>query len=643
MKILLVCLSLALGAPRSWGAPPTPHESGSDFETKVHGKRLRRALPVDDPAAFATTLHFDDPPPGASLGALLSTVPGVQVHDEGVGQRQSLSLRGAESHQVAIFFDDIRLTPPGGGAVDLSLFDPALLDSAEVRRSAGSARFGADAVGGVVVLRSPVLRRQGRTRFDLGYGSWQALVGRALHGGSVGSWRYLASGAYRQSEGDFSFIDDAGRQRERRNNDVRVGEALLKVDRFLGGGRWRLTLMDNVSLAERGAPGPAYLPSETGRQEELRNLIALKAQRNSLWLPGGKLVLSLAQRYGRFHFAEHDPGDKPLETRNQSVGLTLRAALGLPLHPRRARLDAGLELRQELFFDAQWGDHERTLGDLFFSGSFAFFRERLVLVPATRLVGASDFGVAMVPKFGLVFRPLRHLTRAWPSHIECVGNIGRSYRYPSFQEQYVRLDGFGGNAKLRPEDALSADAGLRVLTSRVSMEVAYFHRVLANTILYAPVSSFLVRPDNYSQGVARGVEAAFEVKPGAGLALRMAYTYTHTRWGRSALALPGKPRHYLMSRLGWSGATCGAWVPRWARALSTHVMVAAQGEVPLDRFNNLPFEEGRVLLSVGARYTYRQLTLMAEGRNLLDKRDAVDRVGFPLPPARFFVSLRVVL
>ena len=33
------------------------------------------------------------------------------------------------------------------------------------------------------------------------------------------------------------------------------------------------------------------------------------------------------------------------------------------------------------------------------------------------------------------------------------------------------------------------------------------------------------------------------------------------------------------------------------------------------------------------------LALSAEGRNLLDKRDAVDTVGFPLAPARFFVSL----
>lgn len=633
---------LALHALPAWAEPSDP-PGKDDLETRVHGERVRRALPIDDPAAFATTLRFDDPPPGVTLGALLSSVPGVQVHDEGLGQRQSLSLRGAESHQLAIFFDDIRLTPPGGGWVDLALFDPALLDSAEVRRSAGSARFGADAVGGAVVLRSPALRRRSRTRLDVGYGSWRSVVGRALHGGFLGRWRYLASASYRQSEGDFAFVDDAGRERVRRNNDVRVGEGLLKIDRFLAGGRWRLTLVDNFSLAERGAPGPAYLPSETGRQGDLRNLFALKALRHDLWLPGGRLALSFAQRYARFRFEEHDLGDKPIDTRNQSVGLTLRAALSLPLHRRRARLDAGVELREELFFDDEWGDHQRTLGDVFVSGFFSFWRERLVFVPATRLAAASGFGAAVVPKLGLVLRPLRHLTRAWPSRLEVVGNVGRSYRYPSFQEQYVRLDGFGGNPELRPEDALSFDVGLRLLAARFSLEAAYFQRLLANTILYAPVSSFLVRPDNYSQGEARGLEAALELRPGACVSLRVAYTHTRTRWGASNLALPGRPRHHLAARLGWSGAKCGAPLPRWLRGFSAHGAVAAQGEVPLDRFNNLPFEEGRALLSVGARYTFRQLTLSAEGRNLLDKRDAVDRMGFPLPPARFFVSLRVAL
>jgi hypothetical protein len=58
----------------------------------------------------------------------------------------------------------------------------------------------------------------------------------------------------------------------------------------------------------------------------------------------------------------------------------------------------------------------------------------------------------------------------------------------------------------------------------------------------------------------------------------------------------------------------------------------------LGRFESLP-EEGRVMLAAGGALRHGALRLQAEAHNLLDKRDAVDTVGCPLPPARVFVSL----
>ena len=60
--------------------------------------------------------------------------------------------------------------------------------------------------------------------------------------------------------------------------------------------------------------------------------------------------------------------------------------------------------------------------------------------------------------------------------------------------------------------------------------------------------------------------------------------------------------------------------------------------MPLDRANNIAVK-GRVLLSAGGSFRYRWVSLAAEGRNLLDRRDLLDSLGFPLPPARFLVSI----
>jgi outer membrane receptor protein involved in Fe transport len=221
--------------------------------------------------------------------------------------------------------------------------------------------------------------------------------------------------------------------------------------------------------------------------------------------------------------------------------------------------------------------------------------------------------------------------------LEVAGNIGRSFRHPSFQEMYIRLDGFGGNADLQPEDALDGDVGLRWRQGGLSLEAVYFRRWIKNIILFAPESPTLVRASNYEGASAQGVELCADLQPGLGLRIRAAYTYTRSRFGDPSMSLPGHPGHRLVGRLGW----LLPWV-KGAFSLELWSAATLESSRVLGRFDATE-EEGRLLLSAGAALSWRWLTVRAEGRNLLDKRDALDAVGFPLPPARFFVSLSAAL
>jgi outer membrane receptor protein involved in Fe transport len=252
-----------------------------------------------------------------------------------------------------------------------------------------------------------------------------------------------------------------------------------------------------------------------------------------------------------------------------------------------------------------------------------------------RLATATGFGATVVPRFGLVLRPLRPLRIRALRAIEVAANVGRSYRYPSFQEMYIRLDGFGGNAALQPEDAVDGDVGVRWAHRWISLEAAYFQRRIGNLILFAPVSSFLVRADNYRGARSDGVELAGRAGPLVGLTLRASYTFTRSRFGDPPMSLPGHPEHRVAARLAWE-TPAGR---RWSAQLWSGVVV--ESGMVLGRFDSVAVG-GRVLLSCGGGLTYRGITLSVEGQNLLDKRDAVDTVGFPLPPARAFASLAIV-
>ena len=601
-----------------------------EYRTVVRTPALEELRPADDPSGFSTVLRLRDPAPGTGLPQLLDRVPGLRVRQAGPGGRQGLSMRGADGHQVLVLLDGVPLSSPGSGGVDLSLLNPGHLEQVEVRRGGGSTRFGTDAMGGVLILRSPGLRTRARTRAAVGYGSWGTLAARVSRSGALLGGRrpvrYLVSGSYRQSDGDFPYVDENGVERVRANNDSQVGEALLKVDHLLSE-RWHVGLTDDLALAERGAPGMSERPSATARQRDLRNLTNLQLVRSGLWLPGGSLELGLYHRYTRFRFEEPTP--PVVLSANQCFTVGGRGRLSLPLGP--GRFDGGVELRGTLFRDPDTDDPERLEGDVWVSSQTWLFARHLLLVPAVRLASATGFGAAVIPRLGLVLAPLRRSSRAWLQALELAANVGRSFRYPSFQEMYSRIDGFGGNPDLAPEDALDLDAGLRWRRQLVSLEAAYYRRWVRNLILFAPVSSFLVRPDNYQGAEASGVEVAAEVRPGLGLELRGAYTLTRTRFGEPAMRLPGHPEHRVATRLGWEHGW-NAWRLRLWGAVSL------ESSMVLGRFDSSE-EEGRVLLSSGGSLAWRWLSLSAEGHNLLDKRDALDTVGFPLAPASFLVSL----
>lgn len=629
--------TLALLVVSSKGAR-AEEPADEEYQTVIRTRSADEARPADDPATFSTVLRIKDPVPGVGLAELLERVPGLRVKDAGPGGRQSLCIRGAESHQVQIILDGVRLSSAGGGGLDLSLMDPSHLERVEVRRGGSSTRFGSSALGGVLVLRTPRLRTRARTKAAVGYGSFNLLAVRASRSATLRSWpnlRYLVSASYRQSEGDFPYVDSNGVERVRANNDARLGEGLVKLD-YLFSERWQLRLLNSFSAAARGAPGMAEAPSDTGRQRDLRNLTSLTLVRSGFWFPESNLELGLYHRFSHFTFDQLvEPTIPEAHSRNSGFTVGGRARLELPL-PGAGRLDSGAEIRGVIFRDSTTDNPWRLDVDLWASSQIPLLSRHLVLVPAFRLATATDLGATVVPRGGLVLRPLLWTGTKWLAALELASNVGRSYRLPSFQEMYIRLDGFGPNPELEPEDALEADVGLRWRSGLLTLEAAIFRRWIKNLILFAPVSLYLVRADNYPGARAQGAEASLDLRPGVGIRLRAAYTYTQTRFSEPVMSLPGHPEHRLVTRLGWRFPFNKSRTRPWSLQLWTAATM--ESSQVLYRFDTIQ-EEGRVLLSAGGAFSWRWLTLSAQGRNLLDKRDALDTVGFPVAPARFLVSV----
>ena len=108
-----------------------------------------------------------------SLGELLNARSGLYVigANQTPGTNQSVFMRGANSNQVAVLIDGMRITDPSSpnAAIDLSEISLTNVERIEVIRGAHSTMFGSAAIGGVINLI---------TKKDAGHGlhgdaSWQ--------------------------------------------------------------------------------------------------------------------------------------------------------------------------------------------------------------------------------------------------------------------------------------------------------------------------------------------------------------------------------------------------------------------------------------------------------------------------------------
>ena len=279
----------------------------ASIEAEAVNGRVTRAGVVLDPAPVrirgllaraeareggfgATALETASLPPGVTdLPAALERMPGATVvRQGGPGAPAVLQLRGAGGDQVLVLLDGTPINSPLTGVADLSTVDLGSVSRIVVIPGAQSARYGPQALGGVVLLESGG-RDAAATAVTAGAGAWSSAETAVTGSSGLGqAWSVSGGARWRRSDGAFTYdVPDfrGGGKATRENAAFSHAGGDVRITRR---GSANVSLRAHLSDIERGSPGTIAQPSVTARQHHRRHGLDVRIESDGA-SPGSRL------------------------------------------------------------------------------------------------------------------------------------------------------------------------------------------------------------------------------------------------------------------------------------------------------------------------------------------------------------------
>jgi vitamin B12 transporter len=592
--------------------------------------------------------------PGLRAAELLRGEVGVQIAESGgLGAPATASIRGATAAQTPVYLGGVRLNDQVGGVADLSSIPLWLIERVDLYR--GNAPFESDELGiGGAIFFEPRRPKRDEAAGGATLGSFGTRAGFGYFSRASSRAAVLAGLSAERADNDYRFKDDRGTlfrsgddsRRARANADSRLADAWL-VARARPSDRARFELLFNSVSREQGVPKLALVPSRAARAELSRSLAALTARlqlgprRTTLLTLGTVLLDGVSQ----IHDPERELGTLAQETRLHGRRVEQRAALALSLGERLSwglSTSGDVETQQRRDGDADSSAKATTLRGStrleWKPGSFSIFGMFAGQCRATEPQARGCSDVEPTGRVGAGFRA---------KGLTVFANLSRYQRVPTLGELYGAGVLVRGNAALRPELGISADAGARAVVKRGAFEFHgesnAFVRSASDLVTYARAAQGYVVPINVGRARVVGLEL------GAGLR-----AFEHLELGCNATLL--EPRDVTPERRLRNDV-----LPFMSRLVLAPRLVLTTGELErkslkrADLLADFVYTSNRFADAAGLIVIPEQATLGLTGSatwfsgvlitrlrvaNVLDA-SRFDIVGYPLPGRSVYASLEL--
>ncbi len=456
-----------------------------------------------------------------NVGDALKTITGVYVNSEG-----EISLRDVSSSKVVVVLDGQRLNTAGSTGVNVAALSIENVEKIELLRGGRSAQFGADAVGGVILISTKTKTETAKalnTDFKATYGSFDRRILSLTNTYTKNNFNFILSYKRDLWDGNFDYVNTYEQKDTLVNNHQSSFDIFFKAGVVLPHDQ-NLTASTYYYKADNGTPGMIDNPTPLARIRFNNNTYNLTYDKQNLFA-GFSLK---TQAYYLFFNTKFDnpEGIVPVHSdhKNYATGLDLQQAGNLF---RLVNLSYGYTYRQDKIHSTDVGDKNRVTNSAYTTLAVTKKLNEVIsnldLSVAMRYDSPSDFNSAFSPRFSL------SIGHSGVVNLGLISHYTRSYKAPSFNDLYWPRDAFAvGNPNLKPETGRNYDIGLTASYATLALASNYFVNNVEDLILWAqdPAVNNLWTPKNISKTNTIGIENSATLTLFKGLlAVNGEYTY----------------------------------------------------------------------------------------------------------------------
>jgi outer membrane receptor protein involved in Fe transport len=426
------------------------------------------------------------------------------------------SLRGISSARLLVMFDDLPLNNGYTGGANLSVIPPEFLGEVEILKTGGSSIYGADALGGVISLRSRTSQNLNTTQFDY-----------VISGGSDGNNR--SSLMHQTSSGDLFFktiVGQAGGEGFRDNSDYHQLFLLEKINY-----QFKPDILMNVQVryygSETGLPGPKPKAGTLGnfsnndqvnslfdRQSDNELGLAFKtdftvSQTLKLFYLLGMEQNNLSAKSKYFDSISPTPNQHLYENKINSTVLTQKIDLLIDHSPLQKTI-VGAELKQFQYNNSGTDTNLNNSVTSIIDDSFKTNAQALWIVekisPANDLFLSGGLRLDSQKAYGSQLSPHVGANYNLNQNFLVKAAMSRSFRAPNPSE----ILGTGINidlTTLKSETATNFDLGFEYLWgTQTHLVTEIFYKDIDNMIQFIPSSNSYYYPENIEKAKIKGLE-----------------------------------------------------------------------------------------------------------------------------------------